>query len=157
MDSPKPLTNPEDQRKYVRLKTVVAVDFTIVRLQEDLLGIDWEKGSVSNISRGGLCLETDSLNESIIKFLKKENVLLDLRLHVPFLPKSIKAVADVAWYKENSKHSSKKYVIGLEFQSIAPENLKILLAHANIFKPSVQIILVSVLLVVLFLIFTFVM
>jgi len=131
----------EDQRKYVRLKNVAPVEYTIVRLQGDLPGIDWQKGHTHNVSKEGLCLETEEISESTISFLGKENIYLDLRIHLPLHTKPVKAVGEIAWYERVSGEHS--YRIGLKYRSIAPENIKkiLRLAEFKLLIPKASIII----------------
>lgn len=121
-------TDPKDRRRYDRLPSFCEVDYTIIRLREDLLGMGWNKGVTRNVSQGGLYIETDGLDYNTYKYLSDNNVYLDLRLHVPWVPHDIKAVAEVAWFLEPSPGH---YEIGLEFRSIADSNLKLLLRHTK--------------------------
>jgi len=125
------LENPSENRQYLRLESAFSVEFTIVRLQGDLPGINWENGQTQNVSRGGLGLETENLAESTIRYLSTQNIYLDLRIHVPLTRLPIKAVCEVAWFEPSDDGKPGKYFIGLKFRSIAPNDLKKILGHAN--------------------------
>ena len=124
----------EDHRQYVRLKSVCPVEFTIVRLQSDILGMDWQKGYTRNVSRGGLCLETEELRDTVIKYLKQQNLYLELRLHVPLTHAPIRAVAEVAWYRKVGEETANAYIIGLKFRSIVEKDLSRILGQARWLK-----------------------
>ena len=124
----------EDQRQYVRLKSVCPIEFTIVRLQSDLLGMDWQKGHTSNVSRGGLCLETEELRDTVIKYLKQQNLYLELRIHVPLAHAPIRAVAEVAWYRKIGEEMSHAYIIGLKFRSVVEKDLNRIIGRARWFS-----------------------
>ena len=111
-----------DKRKYIRLKKILPIQFTIVRLQGDLPGIDWENGETRDVSSGGLCLETKTLSDSTIRFLNQHNIYLDLRISTA-LKEIIKSVAEVAWYEKIDNKNAHYYRIGLKFRSIAASDL----------------------------------
>ena len=120
----------DDKRRYVRLETVVPVDFTIVRLQGDLPGLSWQRGRTRNVSQEGLGLETDHLDESTIVFLSKEQIYLDVRLHVAG-HKPLKAVCEVVWHEPLGSEETDRYLLGLKFRSIAAQDLRILIGRAR--------------------------
>ena len=119
-----------DKRQYKRLPSAYPVEFTIVRLQGDLPGIDWVKGQTQNVSTAGLCLETELLDDSTITYLAKENIYLDLRIQTPFSSSAVKTVGEVAWYKKEDS----RYTIGIKFRDIVEADLKKLLGRAKISK-----------------------
>lgn len=119
-----------DNRTYLRLEYAVPVEFTIVRLQGDLPGLDWEKGSTSDVSKGGLCLKTNKLSESTIKFLDHQNIYLEVRMHLPLTAEPIKAVTELVWYKKDNN----KFVIGLKYRSISSIDAGRILKFAKLFR-----------------------
>ena len=120
-----------EKRKYQRLSSVFPIQFTIVRLQGDLPGIDWLEGTTRNVSQGGLCLETTQLTESAIKYLNKQNIFLELR--ITMTDGSIKTVVEVAWYKKIEGDVPNLYFIGVQFHSIHDSELNRILQHAQDF------------------------
>lgn len=123
------LQTSEDHRQYKRLKAAMPIKFSIVRLQGNLPGLGWENAKTHNVSKGGLCLETESLSPTIIKFLHDHNIFLDLEIFIPFASQPIKAVCDMAWYKTDA--TTGHCMIGVKFRSIAPENVKKILKHVE--------------------------
>ena len=120
----------EDKRQYVRLEAVVPVDFTIVRLQGDLPGLSWQRGHTRNVSQAGLGLETEHLDESTIVFLNKEQIYLDVRLHVDG-HEPLKAVCEVVWHEPLEDEDTGRYLLGLRFRSIAAQDLRRLMIRAR--------------------------
>lgn len=121
-----------DQRQYQRLPSCFFVDFTIVRLQGDIPGINWEKGCTRNVSKTGLCLETSNLSEATLNFLNTQSIFLDLRIKVPLGVNPVKAVGEVVWFRKNEEDEKNQYSIGLHFRSITDNNLKTILRHARV-------------------------
>ena len=120
-----------EQRKFRRLRTVLPIDFSIVRLQGDLPGIDALRGTTQNVSQSGICLETDLLDDSTLQYIFNNKIYLDMRIHLPPGLGSIQAVGEAMWYKRLEQESSIKYTIGMKFRSIAEIDLKKLLALAS--------------------------
>lgn len=142
-----------DHRQYLRLPSVIPVAFSIVHLQDQVIGIGWLKGTTQNVSEGGMCLETASLNESMIHYLSKANILLDLRLSVPSVKTPIKAIAEVAWSKRIENEESKSFIIGLKFKSIVADDLKTILGQAKTFVVTSRLIIAVCLIFFIILIF----
>ena len=150
MKSTPHLATSAEYREYVRLKSVFPVEFTIVRLQGDLPGFDWQLGQTRNISEEGLCLETNHLTESTIKFLSQQNIMLELRMFIPPTQPAIKAVTEVVWYKKEGE----KHIVGLKFRSIIKTELERILHHARWFKiSSIAVIILAITLVIGLIIF----
>ena len=127
----------KENRQYVRLPEPLPVEFTIVRLQGDLPGLDWARGVTRNVSRGGLCLETKELSEAMIKYLAHENIYLDLRMSLPFQSPSIKAVGDIVWYRQDAG-DPKIFLIGVKFRSIIAKDLNQILRYARVISFSTR-------------------
>lgn len=125
-----------EKRKYIRIDGVFPVEFTIVRLQGDLPGIDWRHGQTSNVGEGGLCLETSEINDSIVEFLHRESVMLELKIPVPPTKPPIRAVGEIAWVKKIERAGPPLFYIGLKFRSISSVELDRLLWHARLFQVS---------------------
>ena len=120
-------TAMDNKRKYVRLETFFPVQFTIVRLPEGLLGIDWQSGATRNVSEEGLCLETKDLSEPVIKHIIKESIQLELKI---LMDPPIRAVSDIVWHQQEGD----VFVIGLKFRTIKKEDIRRLVGHAHWFK-----------------------
>ena len=131
MPDPKNNKNDFEKRAFIRLKSSLDAQFTIVRLQGDLPGLDRQKGTVKDISRGGLGLRTDELSESTIKYLNKQNILLEVKVSVPSREQPLRVVGEVAWHNVDPSAKKKTYLIGLKYHSIKSEDLNLLLSLAQ--------------------------
>ena len=120
-------------RKYIRLRSSFPVDFSIVRLQGDLPGLDWQQATTENVSQEGICIESTNLMEPTIKYFRDQNIFLELRLKIPPDKPYIKAVCDVLWYHMEGTDDNPKFVIGLKFRSIQQKELERILWHARLF------------------------
>ncbi len=139
MDKVHHFDSSAEHRKYTRLKSVFPVDFTIVRLQGDLPGLDWQQGQTKDISEEGICLETTNLTEPVIKFLNQQNIMLELRMFIPPTKPAIKAVTEVVWFKKEED----KFIVGLKFRSIIKSELNRILSHAHLFRISSKIVVAA--------------
>lgn len=144
-----PIIDPIDRRIYKRLPTCYRVDFQIVRLHGDLPGIDWQAGACEDLSRGGLCLYTKALDYHVFKYLKNNNIYLDLRIFVPLIPAPIKAVGELSWFKEERG----TYLVGLQWKSITRLNLNLMIGESRILDWIITLALASSTLLFISLIF----
>lgn len=137
-----------DRRQYKRYDSVFPVEYTIVRLQGDLPGLDLQNGSTRDIGKEGVCLETENLTESTLRYLRDNKIYLELRMSVPPSQPPIKVVAEVAWYHKESEGVMPRFSIGLKFRSIADTELQRLFQHAHWFKISSKfVVIVSIVIV----------
>jgi len=139
-----------DNREYLRLESAFPIEFTIVRLQGDLPGINWLNGCTRNVSKGGICLETDKLDEHTSKFISDENVFLELKLFVPPTQPPMKAVTEILWHK---KMSDNKMMLGLKFRTVAKTDINRLMKHAKWFQISAKAIVAASIITVMIVIF----
>ena len=128
MPDPEPLVDPENRRKYVRLESCYPVEFSIVRLQGDLPGISCEKGFTQNVSEGGLCLETASLEYHVFKYLIDNHIYLELKIQAPLPLAPIKAIGEARWFRETTPGH---YMIGINFRSIPKDYLGLLIGQTR--------------------------
>ena len=129
----KQLDQGPEQRRYVRLHSSFPVDFSIVRLQGDLPGLDWQQATTQSISQEGICIESFNLTEPTIKYFRDQSIFLELRLKIPPDKPYIKAVCDVMWYEKEGTEDNPKFIIGLKFRSIQQKELDRILWHARLF------------------------
>ncbi len=123
------IVDPINNRKYLRTNVRIPVEFTIVRLTDELLGIDWEQGETCNVSEGGFCLETCKLGESTIQYLKKEVAQLDIRVELPGSDQKIKVFGKIMWHKELESEGC--FMLGIHFLSIVKPDLKQIIKFAR--------------------------
>lgn len=134
----KTATPENEKRQYIRLPGMFPVEFTMVYLQGEALGLEWQQGFTSNVSKGGLCLQTIHINEPTIKFLAAENICLDLHIHIPLSLPPIRAVSEVAWFQKLGNQSPQEYLVGLKFRLITQKDIGRILAQARIVNSSTR-------------------
>ena len=133
------IVDPLDKRKYKRLDTSFPVEFGIVRLQGNLPGISLQRGSTQNVSRGGICLETEFLNESTLKYLDENEIFLEVFISTPLKRSPIKAVMHVAWRRQIRKADRDIFLVGLKFNSIVKQDLDLLIGQAQWLRPLIKV------------------
>ncbi|MBF0385552.1 MAG: PilZ domain-containing protein [Candidatus Omnitrophica bacterium] len=120
-----------DKRRYIRLLSVFPVDFRIL----DSLGaeqeIQWQQGYTCNVSAGGLCLETVSVDKAARIAIEKELCTIQLRMHIPLRQKPIEARSKVVWKNIENEGGGSKYYLGLHFTEIADTDAKKLIGRAK--------------------------
>jgi len=110
-----------EKRKYLRLDSVFPVQFRLISPdgRQDLsLPL---QGFTSNISRGGICLEVNNFAFEHARLVRERKARVAFELELP-LHKPIKAVARIVWEKEVISSPPNKYLIGLSYDEISPED-----------------------------------
>jgi len=114
-----------ERRLYIRLDTVLPVQFRITTLDGKLFLSDWLQGFTSDIGRGGLCLSVNNLSPAFSGLLKEKQAKLTLSIELPVVMGPVSARARVVWIKD-ALGSSNKCLIGLSYEEIDPlQNNKI--------------------------------
>lgn len=118
-------------RTYIRLNAVFPVEFQLLDIKTGAAIGDIRQGFTRNISKGGICLEFNSAEEGFEKILKERSAKLELFLHIPAGRKEIKATAGIAWYEKVKHERFTRYLIGLIFLDIAPDDRNRIYIHAK--------------------------
>ncbi|MCA9400172.1 MAG: PilZ domain-containing protein [Candidatus Omnitrophica bacterium] len=123
-----------ERRKYKRLDTHLTVDFSVVRIKGDIIGVDeWIRGTSRDVSIGGLCLKAPQLTKPILNYMIREQVPLELKIHASYLRKPIRAVGEIKWYHQE-EDVNEDLTIGLSFTSMREEDRHELVGYAKLFK-----------------------
>jgi hypothetical protein len=109
---------PAEHRKYLRLDTVLPVQFRLEDEQQEVLLSGWLQGFTNNISRGGICLAINTIDPELFAILQAKKVKLSLEIDIPICRKAICARASVVWAKDifGDKH---QYLVGVKYDQIA--------------------------------------
>ncbi len=135
---------PAEHRKYLRLDTVLPVQFRLEGEAEEIFISAWLQGFTNNIGRGGICLAINTLDQRLFDLLAQKKVKLSLEIDLPVSRKPICAKASVVWAKEifGDKH---QYLVGIHYEQIlASQNFR-LMRYAWIKKLFVPVVLALVL------------
>jgi hypothetical protein len=142
----------EERRKYIRLDTVLPVEFQIVQVGRAGFEIvsPWQQGFTQDISYGGIALKTNFLKQNIIA-LDREKISLFLNIHLPIKKHPIYAQARCVWVRKIDE-GPYSYILGLDFKTIRPQDRKILVNYAywRKYLPRITLVLIIFLAMTLF-------
>lgn len=126
-----------DCRRFFRLRSVFPVEFNVLHMDHNLSpGFSWVEGVTRDVSRSGMCLETEALNESTIKYLRQDNTSLELKIKIPLGKPPIRAVAKLAWHEPDPDRPG-GFILGLDFKTISQPDIQRILRHAHWFHKAV--------------------
>ena len=127
-----PGKSPEliERRKYIRLDTVLPVQFRLIATDTGGACSDWMQGFTRNISQGGICLEMNNLCADTASLIQEKKVKLSLKIELPITKKQILTVATVAW-TQIPEAGFDKYFIGLNYEQIQPQQKNLLMHYAQ--------------------------
>lgn len=137
------------RRTYIRLNAVFPVEFQFLDPKTSAEISDIKQGFTRNISKGGICLEVNNLEESLERILKESNTKLKLTLHIPLGYKEIKATANIAWYEKIKDSHPNQYLIGLAFLNIDPKDRRRIYFHARRISLAPKLVAAIVLLLII--------
>jgi hypothetical protein len=135
---------PAEHRKYLRLDTVLPVQFRLEGDAEEIFISAWLQGFTNNIGRGGICLAINNLDERFFDLLAQKKVKLSLEIDLPVSRKPICAKASVVWAKEifGDKH---QYLVGIHYEQILASQNSRLMRYVWVKKLFVPVVLALVL------------
>ena len=119
--------NPgSERREYLRLDSVFPVQFCVLSPDGKTACSDWIQGFTSNIGKGGICLEVNSLRPEIAQVIKSQQAKLSLEIEMPLIRDPINAQARISWVKDPFGRAN-KCLIGLSYELIdSKQNNKIM-------------------------------
>jgi len=140
-----------EKRRYIRLKSVFPVEFQLLDSKTNKAITDWKQGFTNNISKGGICLSVNNLEDDISQHITKQDTTLSLNINIPLNKKPIKAVAKIAWLTKVKDAPLNQYLIGLTYTDIERNNLIRIMRYAKwmrfINRTSIYIIALLVLII----------
>ncbi len=110
-----------EHRKYIRLRSVFPVEYAMELTSQDSES-HWEQGFTFNISRGGIGLSINQIQEDFEQKLKAGNLKLLLKIRIPLFQPPIRAHGKVVWIQENKSHIPTRFLLGVEFTSVDPQD-----------------------------------
>ncbi len=114
---PKQETLLNEQRKYIRLDSVIPVAFRLVTSDGENFLTDWIQGFTRNIGKGGICLELNRLNSGLDELVKNRRVKFSLKIEISVIKNPVAALARVSWVNDNADKNN-KYTLGLYYEKI---------------------------------------
>ncbi|MFH1714767.1 MAG: PilZ domain-containing protein [Elusimicrobiota bacterium] len=109
----------EDLRKYVRIPTVIPVEFAVVNDAHEIVWQTTYQGYTRNINQGGVCLEVSNLDDNLSKRLSDGDYLLKLSINLPTQDEPIIAYVSPRWVTKIKQDVATKFRIGVAFHTIA--------------------------------------
>ena len=133
-----------EQRRYTRLNTILPLEFRILSQDQQSLS-DWLAGFSNNISRSGIYVFSNLIPLKLWESLKDKETIFQLRIHIPFLWKTISTRGRLIWHRIG-KIKEANFSLGLEFLDLSKKERKNLIFFAYwrnlIPKVSLSIIIV---------------
>jgi len=129
-----------ERRKYIRLNSVFPVSFQLLSLDGRQIFSEWIQGFTNNICRGGICLVINQLAPDLAKILKDAEAKVSLKIEMPLNREPVAAVAKVSWIKD-SVETSHKYLVGLTYEQINPDQNNKIMRYARMRKLFVPVAL----------------
>ena len=133
-----------EQRRYTRLNTVLPLEFRVLSQDQQSLS-DWLAGFSNNISRSGICVFSNLIPPELWESLKDKETIFQLRIHIPFLWKTISTQGKLVWHRKG-KIKEANFSLGLEFLDLSKKERRNLIFFAYwrnlIPKVSLSIIIV---------------
>ncbi len=109
----------EEQRKYLRLDTVLPVQIRLESLDGSRFISGWLQGFTNNVSSGGICLCLNNLDSSLAKIIEARQARISLAIELPSFKKPINARARIAWMR-NIHGTPNRYLVGICYEDINP-------------------------------------
>jgi len=119
---------PQDseRRKYLRLDSVLPVQFRLLSLDGKIFLSDWLQGFTCNISKGGIGLSINNLNPATAELIKSGQAKFCLQIEMPLTKGPVGAIAGLAHW-EQVNQAENRYFAGLSYEDIDKlQNLRIL-------------------------------
>jgi len=110
----KKISDNRNKRKYIRISTVLPVEFFITDIDNKKL-TPWLQGFTCDIGKGGIRLSVNDLWSGFWKKARGDNVQFFLKINFPFKRKPIFLKTKVTWFKKEDLGDFRQYIIGLEF------------------------------------------
>lgn len=141
-----------ERRKYIRLDTVLPVQFRLESPDGSGPLSPWIQGFTNSIGRGGICLAVNGLSAELFKLIQEKNVKLSIETEVPLFSNPIIAFTGVAWTKE-IPGSANRYLIGLSYEQINPFQNNMLMRYVRLKKLFIPVTISVIACLTLFLAF----
>lgn len=120
-----------EQRKYVRIPTVIPVQFSVVNKNKELAWNTSYQGFTRDLNEGGICLEINNLDDNLITRLTSDEYLLLVHIDLPTKDRPIDAYAQPRWVKKLKDTFPNKCMIGVSFDTVTEEDRTAIIKYAR--------------------------
>jgi cell division protein FtsB len=110
-------SSPKEQRKFIRLDSVLPVQFRMISPDGQTLVSDWQQGFTNNVCRSGIALVVNNLNPELAEMIKQKKVKLSLDIEIPLTRKILNAKASIVWVQQQERGGN-NYLVGLLYEAI---------------------------------------
>jgi hypothetical protein len=133
---------PKEQRKFIRLDSVLPVQFRLLALDGQRALSGWQQGFTNNIGRSGIALTVNNLNPELAEIVKQKKAKLALDLEIPITRKIVSAKAGIVWVQA-LREGENNYLMGLLYEAINSEQNNMVMRYvlAKKYAPSIFIAL----------------
>lgn len=121
-------TRQKEQRKFIRLDSVLPVQFRLLTLDGQGVLSDWQQGFTNNICRSGIALSVNNLNPDLAEMLKEKKAKLALDLEIPLTRKIVSAKASIVWVQTKGPGEN-NYLMGLLYEAINSEHNNLIMRY----------------------------
>lgn len=144
MDKERSVT--KEQRKFIRLDSVLPVQFRLISLDGQTNVSPWQQGFTNNICRSGIALAVNNLNPELAEKIKQKQVKLSLDIEIPLTRKIANAKASIIWVQQQESGPN-NYLMGLVYEAINSEynNMIMRFVFARRYVPRIFIVLLAAL------------
>ena len=141
--------NSNDIRKYIRIQTVIPVEFYIFDEQGRRI-TPWIQGFTRDIGNGGICLLINDLWDGFNERVKDKDTLFYLQINLPLKKNPITVKAKLVWFTVEKLNKFSQYRLGLKLIEMENENREKLFKFAVFRKIIPYLISVSIGILIVF-------
>ncbi len=118
-----------ERRKYIRIDTVLPVQFRLESLDSKQPLSPWVQGFTNNIGHGGICLSVNDLSPEMVELVRAKKVKLAIEIDMPLSGKAICASVSLAWTRDDGG-LTRRTLLGLDYEKINPAQNIMLIRYA---------------------------
>lgn len=111
----------------MRLKSSLPVEFRLYHRKSNKITTEWLPGIISEISRDGVCVETDTVMINglhIFTSAMDDEFFLTMKISLPDGSNTVEAMGNVAWYNLAPETSTFRFIAGVLLTKIEHKSKK---------------------------------
>ncbi len=121
--------NRSNRRQYLRLDTVLPVEFRLVSCDGKHFLSEWFQGFTNNIGKGGICLTVNRFSADAAEKLASQKAQFSLEIETPFTKRLVSARGAAAWMRQDTDGVG-RYLFGVRYEQIDAADGRMLLRFA---------------------------
>jgi len=132
MDQPNKAQGPNpNRRKYIRIDTVLPVEFFLIDTQSGKAVSPVFQGFSNNIGKEGICLSAKNIDPASLAGITNKQAKISLKIYLPFRPKPVESLTGISWIKDTPDQSG-FHSIGLHYEQIDKKENGLILRFARL-------------------------